>query len=107
MGEDVAAAQDVTAMDPDHYQIEAIVAKQKAGSGHQYFLKWLNWPDSENTWGQPNVWGRQHQTWSQLTNEATVTKTNKLPLVQPGLQTGLCSWLCSKHLKNQLMHWKL
>ena len=50
MGEDVAAAQDVTAMDPDHYQIEAIVAKQKVGSGHQYFIKWLNWPDSENTW---------------------------------------------------------
>jgi hypothetical protein len=50
VGEDVAAAQDVTAMDPDHFQIEAIVAKQKAGSGHQYFLKWLGYPDSENTW---------------------------------------------------------
>jgi hypothetical protein len=33
-------------MDPDHYQIEAIVAI----SGHQYFLKWFNYPDSENTW---------------------------------------------------------
>ena len=50
MGEDVAAAQDVTAMDPDHFQIEAIVAKQKAGSGHQYFLKWLEYPDTGNTW---------------------------------------------------------
>ena len=39
MGEDVAAAQDVTVIDPDHYQIEAIVAQQKAGIGHQYFLK--------------------------------------------------------------------
>ena len=28
MGEDVAAAQDVTAMDPDHFQIEAIYSSQ-------------------------------------------------------------------------------
>ena len=38
------------AVDPDVYEIEAIVAKRKRGRGHQYLVKWLNWSDEHNTW---------------------------------------------------------
>ena len=49
MGDEVEVAQDSSAIDPDLFEVEAIAGKRKAGRGHQYYVKWLGYPDSENT----------------------------------------------------------
>jgi len=50
MGVDIEEASGHTAIDPDHFEIEAIAGKQKAGRGYQYCIKWLGYSDKENTW---------------------------------------------------------
>ena len=47
---EVEEATEHSAIDPDHFEVEAIVAKKKSGRGHAYMLKWLNFADSFNTW---------------------------------------------------------
>ena len=51
LDEEVTAAQENTVCsDPDLFQIEAIVGKEKAGRGFRYCVRFLGYPDTENLW---------------------------------------------------------
>ena len=34
----------------EEHEVEAIVAHKRQGQKHQYLVKWLGYPTSENTW---------------------------------------------------------
>jgi hypothetical protein len=40
------------AVDPEHgrFEVEKLVGKRRVGRTVQYLVKWLGYPDSENTW---------------------------------------------------------
>lgn len=49
LDEEVSAARECEAIDPDLFQVEAIVQKQKHGRGWRYVVKWKGFPDTENS----------------------------------------------------------
>jgi hypothetical protein len=50
LGEEVAAAMEHSPIDPTLFEVEGICGKRKFGRGHQYLLKWLGFPEKDNTW---------------------------------------------------------
>jgi len=46
----IVAKENTICRDPDLFELEAIVGKEKAGRGFRYCVRWLGYPDTENAW---------------------------------------------------------
>ena len=72
-GEEIAEDDNGDDDEPEEeeYEVEKIVAQREAKNGLEYYVKWLGWPESENTWEPEDhvidckmvmrVWRRQQQ----------------------------------------------
>ena len=48
LGEEVAAAREFAPIDPDHFEVEAIVMKEKSGRGWKYLVKWKGYTENSH-----------------------------------------------------------
>ena len=42
--------QELAALDHDEFEVESILARKKVGKGYRYFVKWVGYPDADNSW---------------------------------------------------------
>jgi hypothetical protein len=47
---EVPPAKGLKDLEDDEWEVEELQGKRKVGRGFQYFVKWVGFPESKNTW---------------------------------------------------------